>query len=94
MPGNAPGNARRARAPGPVACQECGAPIAMAATLDVEGRLWVAARFDAFLWVSVDARGRAIFRCGPCAPNVYAVFDEAAGGHDGSAGRGPSSGDV
>jgi hypothetical protein len=73
----------RARVDGPVACQECGAPIAMAATLDVEGRLWVASRFDAFLWVSVDERGRAIFRCGPCMPNAYPVFD---GGHDDEAG--------
>jgi hypothetical protein len=72
----------RARLDGPVVCQECGAPIAVAATLDVEGRLWIAARFDAFLWMSVEG-GRAVFRCGPCMPNAYPVFaSEDSGGDD------------
>lgn len=62
------------RLDGPAKCHACGAPIAMVATLDVDGSLWVAPRFEAFLWVSVDAQGRAVFRCGPCAPHAYPVL--------------------
>jgi len=65
---------RADRVEGPIRCVECNEPIAVVASLDVFGRLWVTARFQGYLWVGIDARGRAMFRCGACAPREFLLI--------------------
>jgi hypothetical protein len=59
---------------GPIRCVECGEPIHVVAALDVLGHLWVTARLEGYLWFSVDPSGRAMFRCGACAPREFLVL--------------------
>jgi hypothetical protein len=72
----------RERREGPIVCEACGAPIAVCARLDVDKQLWVTPRYDAFVWMSVDRHGRAIFRCGPCVPSSYVILDSNGTDHD------------